>query len=77
VKCPECVKQGLRSKVFAGETSSTFLHCPSFYDEEGELHTHDSNVYTCGYRCSNGHEWSEDIRMSCWCGWPKRGESEA
>jgi len=69
VICEACKQQGLRSTVTEGGSMSTLMHCPSFYDEDGKLHTHDSNVTTHRFRCSNGHSFSTQSRGSCWCGW--------
>lgn len=67
--CPRCKKEGKKSKVFVGVGSSTSLFYQPFYDEDGELHYHDSNKTTTSYSCSNGHSWTEQIGNSCWCGW--------
>ena len=70
MKCPICVEKGIRSKVFAGMVKSTLKSCPSYYDEDGEYHNHDSNSRTYGYECSNDHKWKEIIHgHSCNCGW--------
>jgi hypothetical protein len=74
MKCPECVKEGKRSQVMPSGSSSTLMYCQPFYDEDGNYHNHDCNVTTTLYRCTEGHEWTEDTTGSCWCGWPKRSE---
>ena len=70
MKCPECEKQDLKSRVYPGMGSSTLMYCQPFYDEEGKYHTHDSNTTTWQYSCSEGHEWRGSSSGSCWCGWP-------
>ena len=65
MKCPECIKLGLRSKIFAGMSSGTLMCCHPFYDEDGVYHHHDYNKTTTNYSCSNGHSWSETIRNQC------------
>lgn len=67
--CPECKKQGLKSKVYPSMSWTTAMYFPPFYDEEGNLHHHDGNTTTTDYHCSNGHEWVENHEGKCWCGW--------
>lgn len=69
--CPECKKQGLKSKVYPGSSTRTLMYCPPFYDEEGRYHHHDSNITATEYSCSRGHKWTEETTGSCWCGWPE------
>ena len=67
--CPECEKQGLKSKVYIKDTSGTLVYHAPFFDEDGRYHNHDSNIYTIDYRCSNRHVFSVETRGTCWCGW--------
>jgi len=60
MKCPECVKEGKRSKVYPGMTFRTLLAWSVHFDEDGEYHVDDPNITTTSYSCSNGHKWSED-----------------
>lgn len=69
-RCPECVKEGRRSRVWVGNSRATAAYSPPFYDEEGRYHHHDPNSYTTEYECSNGHRWTETIRHKCWCEQP-------
>ena len=69
--CPECKRQGLKSRVYVGTSSVTLMYSAPFYDEEGKYHDHDPNTRTTSYSCSNGHKWVESSCGSCWCGWPK------
>ena len=69
--CPECKKQGLKSKVYVGVSSQTLVYCKPFYDENGNYHNHDGNITTTYYDCSNGHKWIHEETDSCWCGWPE------
>jgi hypothetical protein len=72
VICKECKAAGKRSKVFEEGCTTTLVHCPPFYDEEGKRHVHDVNTSTVGYQCSNGHHWSGNVpKVPCWCGWPE------
>lgn len=72
--CAECKKLGLKSKVDVGVGTETLVYCAPFYDERGRCHQHDTNRYTTRYNCSNGHEWTENTREKCWCGWPENTE---
>jgi hypothetical protein len=53
--------------VYPGMSTTTLMYCPPFYDEQGRYHHHDLNTTTTGYRCSNGHEWTESNQPKCWC----------
>jgi hypothetical protein len=57
--CPECQKEGQRSKVYIGATSVTLMAVHRYYDEDGDLHVDDPNKMTTTYSCSNGHQWRE------------------
>jgi len=57
MKCPECVKEGLRSRVSFGATSTTLMGVSRYYDEDGKLVVHDPNTRTTRYNCSEGHVW--------------------
>lgn len=70
--CPECKAENKKSRVYAGPSSSTCMHCAPYYDEDGKHHYHDINTSSTSYSCSNGHEWSESSQGSCWCGWPDK-----
>ncbi|GAH86400.1 unnamed protein product [marine sediment metagenome] len=59
MRCPECEKNGLKSKVYVGTSSTTLLASYPYYDEEGNYHCDDPNTITTSYSCSNGHSWSE------------------
>ena len=65
MKCEECIKLKKRSKVFEKGGSSTLINTISFYDEKGQYHNHDNNIYTTNYECSNGHSFSTHIKYSC------------
>jgi len=69
MKCPVCVNEGLKSKVYPHFGFVAAAYYPPFYDEEGRLHNHDANVSATDYECSHGHQWTETTRGSCWCGW--------
>ena len=67
--CPECQKEGKKSKVYHQGYSATSMGYTPYYDENGKYHNHDPNATEAGYKCSNGHLWSEKIKKKCWCGW--------
>ena len=75
--CQECKAEGKKSRVEVGVTSRTAAYYAPFYDEEGKYHDHDGNVGSTRYSCSNGHQWSESSRSSCWCGWPNKDTTAA
>ena len=66
--CPECEKDGLKSKVYLSINSTTSYY-PPFFDEEGRYHNHDNNTTTTEYSCSYGHNWVDRRKGICWCGW--------
>jgi hypothetical protein len=55
--CKECVKQGLKSRVYVGISTQTAMMGSSYYDESGNFHYHNPNTTTTNYKCSNGHEF--------------------
>jgi hypothetical protein len=65
MKCPFCVEAGQISKVVPGIKMTTSMMGRSYYDEEGEYHSHDPNWHTTSYRCSNGHAWSSKYKLGC------------
>lgn len=69
VLCAACQKDNKKSIVHSGISMSTMISCPSFFDEEGRQHKHDTNKRTTDYHCSEGHRWGADSYMPCWCGW--------
>lgn len=75
MKCPECKKAKLKSRVYPGIGSATLMYCRPFYDEDGKYHFHDLNTTTTSYSCSQGHDWVETTKGSCWCGWGVKKEA--
>jgi hypothetical protein len=80
VKCPECVKQGLTSRVYDNGSLCTLMGGgETFYDEAGERHRHDPNRVTNGWYCSNQHYFSQVTGFSCpnrKCGWRSPWETK-
>jgi hypothetical protein len=56
MKCPRCVEQGLRSKIYPGASMSTGMASNPYFDEDGNYHNDDPNIRT-SYCCSEGHVW--------------------
>ena len=68
MKCPECVKEGERSCVYPGMSTTTCMGGQRYYDEDGRLHVHDPNVTTSEFSCSRGHKWTtKQQHGTCWC----------
>lgn len=65
MKCPECAKEGKRSRVSVGMSSTTCMGFQAYYDEDGLYHCHDPNITTTSYSCSEGHSWSEGSKHEC------------
>ena len=58
MKCPVCIREGLRSKVIQGALSSTAVYYPVTYDEDGALISSGHNRLTVQYTCTNGHSFT-------------------
>jgi len=71
--CPQCQLEGKRSTVVETVGPTTCVYCPTFYDEQGRRHIHDTNQIVMTYRCNRGHNWTLTRVASCWCGWPEVG----
>lgn len=66
--CPVCQQLGLKSSVYeAPYTLSTLMIKYTWYDEDGNMHIDDDNIYTSSFDCSQGHIWTESTqRDSSW-----------
>lgn len=76
MKCPQCVKEGKKSIVYPGSSSTTNMHWDPYYDEDGKYHSHDPNHHTKDYCCSKGHMWIKsglDRCPNCDYGKEKKG----
>lgn len=60
MKCPECIKEGKKSNVYPGMSTTTLMKIFEYYDEEGKYHYSNPNTTTTYYSCSNGHKWSDN-----------------
>lgn len=66
LKCPQCIEEGTRSKVYTNGSTSTLLGWRGpYYDEDGEHHSHDPNQVTSHYSCDNGHQFAASRRRAC------------
>ena len=72
MRCPECIKEDKRSRVYIGGSTTTLMSTNSFYDENGDGHLHDPNTTLTEYRCNRGHHWTENEKYICWCGFGKQ-----
>lgn len=61
MQCPECQKEGKKSKVYQGMSTTTLLGWIPYWDEEGKYHNDNPNTTTTEYSCSNGHRWTNVI----------------
>lgn len=59
MKCPECVKEDKKSRVYIGVSYINAVYVPKWYDENGRLCSGPPAQSTTEYSCSNGHKWSE------------------
>lgn len=70
--CQQCKSEDKKSNVYPSPYSVTTAMCSNdYYDSDGKYHSHNTNVRTQTYSCSNGHNWSEKSSVNCWCGWGK------
>lgn len=68
MKCPECVKQGLRSHVFIINSSSENIgDVFQYFDEDGVWHNHIQTLTIIKYRCHNYHYFQKIERSRCQC----------
>jgi len=66
MKCPKCIKLGMKSKIYGGGCGMTTLaYYAPWHDEEGVYHNHDNNTTTMEYTCSNNHSWTEKTTGQC------------
>lgn len=65
MRCPQCVAERERSRVYDRGQSTTCMGAEYFYDEDGKHHEHDPNVTTRYLSCSRGHRWAEQTVQEC------------
>lgn len=75
MKCKECVDAGLESILEVKQGWMSHAMCGlNYFDKEGREHIHDPNHPWRVLVCSNGHEFVETRKNTCWCGWPNAQE---
>lgn len=55
MRCKTCISENERSKIFALSSTQTLMGHNSYYDEDGKPHSHNPNLLSQNFRCSNGH----------------------
>jgi hypothetical protein len=65
MKCPECVREGERSRVGSHGATRTAMGVERFWDEDGVAHVHDPNKTTESFSCSRGHRWQVSAKPPC------------
>lgn len=63
--CKQCKEQGRTSTVVPLGGFTTLMGWHPYYDESGVYHSHDPNRHESSYRCSNGHNWAEEVYAAC------------
>lgn len=59
MKCPFCVQEAAKSRVYVGGSCSGSSVTSGYYDEEGEwVEPVYTGWETRGYSCSRGHHWT-------------------
>jgi hypothetical protein len=70
--CEECKKAGIESTIRPEMTFSTLIGSSPYWDHKGVYHSHDLNISTTEYSCSNGHTWCEKYHSRYpGCNWPE------
>ena len=69
VICTKCRDAGLRSTVRVLGTKQTDMPRDVYFDEDGTEHSHNPNLVTTQFRCSNGHRFQEVSSWQCHCGY--------
>lgn len=69
--CQACSNSAQRSTVRILGTKQSKIPTDVYFDEDGQQHSHNPNVVTTHYRCSNGHRFEERSSWQCFCGWMK------
>lgn len=68
--CEQCRTSGQRSTVRIVGTKQGRVPSDHFFDEQGVEHSHNPNVVSTIYKCSNGHSFEERSSWQCAaCGW--------
>lgn len=76
MKCETCVAENERSTITALGTTVTLMSWNVYYDEDGERHSHDPNLYREGFLCSRDHQWETETVKPCPAGDYPRAPTE-
>lgn len=63
--CPHCKSENKKSFLYEGLCFTTAMGFQSFYDEDGNYHSHNGNRTSTAYNCSNGHSFSVSVLTQC------------
>lgn len=63
--CPHCRAENQRSVVEVVRSTSGTEPKQHFFDEDGQEHFHNPNVYVTEFTCSNGHRFAERSSYQC------------
>jgi hypothetical protein len=55
--CPECQRDGEKSRVSEGVCWSDAVYRPGYHDEDGRYHAGTPVRLHCTYSCSRGHQF--------------------
>lgn len=72
MRCPECMKLDLRSRIDEHRPRPEPAKVERFFDENGVKHIHDHAVYAAVYTCSNRHSFRTKSMSRCpapGCAW--------
>lgn len=65
MKCETCVLENKESVITVGLMGSTLMGYSEYYDKDGKYHSHNPNIFTVEYSCSNGHHWKKSTKRPC------------
>jgi hypothetical protein len=61
--CAKCREEGKRSTLRLRKLGNTLMgYVGEFYDENGKFHIHDGNSFKVNFKCSAGHEWTDELK---------------
>ena len=59
MRCPKCVKEGKKSRVYVFTPKLNLLFQQPYYDENGDYVSQEVKART-EYSCSRGHSWEQE-----------------
>jgi len=63
--CPKCKEENKKSHLYLQGGFVTCMGYERYYDEDGNYHSHDTNVHSEVFNCSNGHRFSVKKLIKC------------